>query len=310
MTTPGPMTREELLRRIAKLRQHQSGGERAPHKPLLLLLALGRAARGESRLASYAHYWHERLGDLLRDFGPPRKSVNPHLPFWHLRSDGLWEIEGRVPRHGPAPSPGTLKKLGVTGGLPARVEDLLKREPDLLQIVAAQLLNANFPKSLHDTILQEVGLGLPTMAADEGTGYRARPGRDPGFREQVLIAYERRCAICDFDLRIGDRLLGLDAAHIWWHAEGGPDEVRNGLALCAEDHRALDQGAIGLEPHGGPGYTLLVSQELTGRSAAFLRLVDSRGEPIRPPQDGRDQPDPAFVAWHREQVFRGNPRPR
>ena len=41
-----------------------------------------------------------------------------------------------------------------------------------------------------------------------------------------------------------DGLIAADAAHIRWHAHGGPDEVPNGLALCALHHRLFDHGAI------------------------------------------------------------------
>jgi putative restriction endonuclease len=39
-------------------------------------------------------------------------------------------------------------------------------------------------------------------------------------------------------------LIAVDAAHIRWHAHGGPGEVSNGLALCALHHRLFDHGAI------------------------------------------------------------------
>lgn len=38
-------SRVEVLTRLAGLRQYQRGGHRAPHKPLLVLLALGRLVR-------------------------------------------------------------------------------------------------------------------------------------------------------------------------------------------------------------------------------------------------------------------------
>jgi hypothetical protein len=46
-----------------------------------------------------------------------------------------------------------------------------------------------------------------------------------------------------FSLRLVDGLIGVDAAHILWHAHGGPHEVPNGLALCALHHRLLDHRA-------------------------------------------------------------------
>ena len=125
----------------------------------------------------------------------------------------------------------------------------------------------------------------------------------------MLRAYERRCAVCDFDLRIADDLFGLEAAHIKWHAAGGPDLVPNCLALCTLHHKALDRGVIGLEPRSRE-YRLLVSNELTGRSAALSDVLGLRGRPLRPPQEEDLVPDPRFVDWHRREVFRGEPRRR
>lgn len=66
-----------------------------------------------------------------------------------------------------------------------------------------------------------------------------------------------------------------------WHAAGGPDRVRNGLALCKLHHHALDRGAIGLTPFGDHRLKVLVSQDLSGTSEAFKQLVDARGQPVR-----------------------------
>jgi putative restriction endonuclease len=39
----------------------------------------------------------------------------------------------------------------------------------------------------------------------------------------VLTAYEFRCAVCGFDVRLGAASIALDAAHIRWRQAGGPD---------------------------------------------------------------------------------------
>ena len=65
------MNRDEFLKKIERINVWQRRGERAPHKPLLLLLALGRVLRMEERLAPYMQV-ESRLTDLLKNFGPPR----------------------------------------------------------------------------------------------------------------------------------------------------------------------------------------------------------------------------------------------
>ncbi len=59
--------------------------------------------------------------------------------------------------------------------------------------------------------------------------------------------------------------MGLEAAHILWPANGGPDEKASGLALCVIHRRAFDRGGIGL----GNDLRLLVSSDLRGQSEAW-----------------------------------------
>ena len=306
------MNSEEFLRRIAAIRMGRHDGQRAPHKPLLLLLALGRLSQGKPRLASYTHEIRKPLSRLLDRFGPPRQVAHPEQPFGRLRSDGLWEVPDDESL--PTTSSGDLLVSALAenqthGGFPESLQRLLRRTPELVETAAAYLLAANFPDSLHLSIRDEVGL-LAGMVLDQFPTLKPvqQRRRDPTFRPAVLAAYERRCAVCDFDVRLYEHLLGLDAAHIKWHSEGGPDRVPNGLALCKLHHHALDQGAIGLTPSGNRRFTLLVSQELSGTSEAFRQLVDARGRPMRRPQERSQLPDPEFVDWHRRQVFRGEPR--
>jgi len=44
------MQPDELREAVANIKMWQRGDQRAPHKPLLLLYALGRLSQGESRL--------------------------------------------------------------------------------------------------------------------------------------------------------------------------------------------------------------------------------------------------------------------
>ncbi len=306
------MNREEFLAALDSLNVWKRGGVRAPHKPLLLLLALGRLSQDENRLVRYEDV-EARLRQLLERFGPPRKATHPEFPFRHLQTDGLWEIpeKDNLPKKksGRSVPAAALRKLGVLGGLPTSVDQLLRRDPELIETAAVALLSGHFPESFHTSIRDAVGLSEPmALEAPPAFGAARRRKRDPNFRRAVLTAYERRCAICDFDVRLADDLLGIDAAHIKWHAAGGPDRVPNGLALCKLHHHALDRGAVGLTASGSRGFKLLISQELSGTSEAFRQLVDARGRPVRKPQESPQLPDPAFVNWHRREVFRGEPR--
>lgn len=86
-----PMDKDDIRRKFSEISIWKRGAERAPHKPLLLLLSLAKCASNEDRLIPYLKVDKE-LGVLLREFGPTRKSYHPEYPFWWLRSDGIWEL--------------------------------------------------------------------------------------------------------------------------------------------------------------------------------------------------------------------------
>ena len=144
-------------------------------------------------------------------------------------------------------------------------------------------------------------LPFPTVPREESTLLKTRP-RDPNFRPNVITAYNHQCAICSYDIRLQDQLLGLEAAHIPWHSNGGPDEIANGLALCVIHHRAFDRGGIRL----GNDLRLLVSSDLRGQSEVWSFWFERfEGHSTRIPEKTGQLPNSRFLHWHRSQVFRG-----
>jgi putative restriction endonuclease len=77
-----------ILRQFDQLGTWSRGDQRAPHKPLLVLYALGRWARGDRDEIPFKDLDRD-LTELLKEFGPPRKAYHPEYPFWWLRSDGV-----------------------------------------------------------------------------------------------------------------------------------------------------------------------------------------------------------------------------
>jgi putative restriction endonuclease len=61
----------------------QSGDQRAPHKPPLVLYALGRYQPGQPAEIPFAEVSRD-LTELLKEFGPFRKSHHSEYPFWRL----------------------------------------------------------------------------------------------------------------------------------------------------------------------------------------------------------------------------------
>jgi putative restriction endonuclease len=299
------MDAEQLLESFANIRMFARNGKRAPHKPLLLLIALARVQRGEPRLVTYAEI-QPLLKDLLRRYWSTR-SAHPHYPFWHLQADDLWEVPERaelqaasqhLKRSQDVPER-LLLEGGARGGLPPILDAVLRGDPALVNRVCARLLQDHFPPSMHEDLLDAVG--MPWVAETA-----RRNKRDPDFRPMILRAYEYRCAVCGYDGRLGEVSLGLEAAHIKWHAAGGPDEGDNGIALCCFHHKVFDLGAIGVDAD----LRVLVSADVNGRERADEWIGRFAGRSLLGPRAGSAPPRAEYLDWHLEQVFRDPCRPR
>ncbi|MEU3945833.1 phosphorothioated DNA-binding restriction endonuclease [Streptomyces sp. NPDC029526] len=299
----------DWLERITELRQWTRSGTRAPHKPLLLLYALGRFRQDDGDADGGLRYSavEQDLQQLLTEYGPPHRTT-PAYPFHHLVSDGVWEV--RTDR-GPG-SPGTgvrdLRETGATGRLAPELRAALRREPELLGRITRLLLDRHFPPSVHGELCEAVGLEPEAAAVERLSAVRRQ--RDPRMRRLVLTAYEYRCAFCGYDGRIGTVTgtvpVGLEAAHVRWWAFGGPDEVENGLCLCSLHHKLFDKGVLGV----GDDLRILVSQRFVGHSSAAREQVTAlAGRPVIGPQPGTAPLAAAHRDWHTRQVFHGDPRP-
>lgn len=295
---------EGWLERVAGIRQWTRNSERAPHKPLLLLYALGRLQRNGTSEVTYLEA-EPAVAHLLQDFGPPGRKSTPAYPFHHLQSDGLWLVTTATGDN-PGSSPTQLRELGARGRLAPDFEAAMRADRALLVLAAHSLLDANFPESLHPDICAQVGLDLQAVEAQAARRRAASlRRRDPAFRELVLMAYEYRCAMCGYDGRLGTEAVGLDAAHVRWWAFEGPDTVDNALCLCSMHHKLLDRGVVGIDQRN----TVAVSARFVGRGrAAEVLVLDILGRPLHEPQRGHDPPAPAHVEWHHAQVFSGPAR--
>ena len=298
----------DILTRFQNLRIWRRYEVRAPYKPMLAIWAIGRCMNCKPRMAPFDTA-HTELTGLIQRFGPHRGSVPTEQPFWRLQNDGVWEIDKphlvRVDSSG-GPSVASLHEHGIMGGLIESYYEAFQYDPNLAWRVALSLLEAHFPASLHDDILHAAGFhSLPFVDDDQMVELAIRRRRrDGAFRARVLDAYHGRCAVCELSLELREHSVGLEAAHIHWHAYGGTSEIRNGLALCVLHHKLFDLGSFTV----GEGLRVLVSSHLTGHGRE-LAIGQYDGEQLYVPAglDSSHQPAPEYLDWHRRQVFKAHP---
>ena len=292
------MDRKSIIQKFKTLNLWSRGGERAPHKPLLVLYTIGKLLQGESRLLPYSEI-DENLGNLLREFGPKRNSRTQY-PFWRLQNDGVWEIPDAdqiTPNSAGDVSRNDLLNNNIAGGFLEDIADRLQNDSKLAFKIIQNLLDAHFPFSLHEDILQAVGIEYPLRV------YKRRR-RDAKFRANILKAYDDKCAVCGFDVTLRNQPVALEASHIKWHQAGGPDKEVNGLALCSLHHKLFDRGAFALSVH----LEVLVSDDAHGSVGFQEWLMRFHGKKINFPQSTSYYPQEKFVRWHIREVFKGDYR--
>lgn len=255
--------------------------------------------------------WREvepALKRLLLRFGRPGSAPRPEFAFWRLQRDRLWEVE--VPGSDPITETRSgdahvtsLRAADVHGGFPQNVFAALKSDGGLALEIAFTLVDAHFPPKRHHDVLEAVGIA-PGFTLDSVYRYFQRRTRDSRFSREVLAAYRHRCAICGFAVHVAGARAALEGAHIMWHCAEGPDEVNNGLALCALHHGLFDAGA----------FTLDTERRITVAAAAAGEGVHDwlwrfHSRQARLPTSDNDRPAQEFLNWHRREVFASTEEP-
>jgi putative restriction endonuclease len=157
------LTRKDVAKRVEVIKTWKRDDERAPHKPLLLLLALSRIVQGLPRLVPFEEI-EEPLARLLDTFGPPRQSFHPEYPFWRLQRDGLWEVPGgealKIRQGNTDPLKSELIKHHSVGGFPEAIFEVFCRDRGFLHEVVTTILDIHFPENRHTELRKDLGLSV------------------------------------------------------------------------------------------------------------------------------------------------------
>ena len=126
----------------------------------------------------------------------------------------------------------------------------------------------------------------------------SRRFRERSFMYNVRSAYGNRCALTGLRLINGGGRPEVQAAHIQPVAADGPDAVRNGLALSGTVHWMFDRGLVSI----GDDHKILVAKNRVPADA--VRLLNG-SELINLPNDPTLYPNPRYLKFHRDKVFKG-----
>ena len=98
------------------------------------------------------------------------------------------------------------------------------------------------------------------------------------FRQRLLIAYDKRCAMTSYDA-----VDALEAAHIDPYAGVESNRISNGWPLRGDIHTLFDLNRIAINPE---------TLELTiGADLMRTRYAELQEKKLRIPQDNVDRPD-------------------
>jgi putative restriction endonuclease len=175
--------------------------------------------------------------------------------------------------------------VGIAKGLyqpvfPAFIE---AEEPERQQFVVST-------SAEEETAWRYAVQGQPGIAREYLESVRNQRLHQRVFREQVLLAYDSRCALC----HLGHREL-IDAAHIREDAAGGAPTVTNGIAMCKLHHATFDNLLVGVSPDYEIHVRHDLLEEVDGPTLQHS-IKQLHGELIRVPGARLSRPDRELLA--------------
>ena len=270
-----------------------------PHKPVLLLAALDAIEANEATPERIL--WSRPLVARFQNYFEVVKAADddctPRFPFFHLRSDGIWE---------PFRSEqGTTRPLeGAPSASDAAAGTVWARfTGDWSAIIG----DASFRAALRDAIiaryfpLHRIKLRQGVLARDcKEVTDKAEIPRSTSFRRFVLEKYDHQCCACGLRIRIPEpEITFVDAAHLIPFAESRNDHPTNGVALCKHHHWAMDQRLLAPGPDGQWHVSRWV---IPRRSRGEEDLFRLGGQPLLIPAEPAYAPSLDALRWRFERL--------
>lgn len=180
------------------------------------------------------------------------------------------------------------------------------------QNAVRHISDAEFDRILQSGIARVIEPANSSLFENQGMGEREQEEIHRPFIEQVVLrrfrdaafacavkqAYNDTCAMTGIKIINGGGRSEVQAAHIKPVAADGPDSIRNGLALSGTFHWMFDRGLVSVDDD----HALLVAKDRVPDTVG--RLMNPTGR-LSVPSRQDIQPNPRFMKYHREAVFKG-----
>jgi putative restriction endonuclease len=307
----------KYLNILTHLNRASKSGEKAPHKPILLLSVIESIALGEIRenkieitaelIARFRDNWSRLVSNDV--FNP-----NFSLPFFHLGHDKFWHLKTYLGKEILITSSKSIKSFAQLKECveyayfdDALFEILLepKAREQIYQILLAKYFNGhgNIQKQgglfeiLANQILNDTSKEYQRLIekADEEEVF-VRCGV---FKKVVPKIYDYSCCISGMRVISGFDIQMVDACHIVPFSVSHDDTITNGISLSPNFHRAFDRGLISLNED----YRVIVSNSFT-ESASNFALKSFEGKRILLPSEKHHLPSIENIKWHNEKIFK------
>lgn len=290
-------------------------GDKAPHKPILLLSILELFDEGvlwDNRIeilpqlvATFKNIWSKLVNNA--NWQP-----KIFLPFFHLSGDGFWHLK-TIPGANiiltNSYSPKSLASLrdSIYYGY---FDDHIYREiidPGKRAILRQQLLDFYFNSGQYEqadvqrgarSYLQKVENDFLVGQVSENS-FIEKEARSVIFKSEVSRIYGYQCAVTGLKISTVTNIQMVDACHIKPWSDSKDDSITNGISLSPTIHRAFDRFLLSVDEN----YRVILSSSFHEEGNNPYGLTKLAGKSIKLPEKAEWFPSQEALQWHRANLI-------
>lgn len=306
-----------FVKKFSRLKVAIVKGNKAPHKPILLLSIIQSIDTGEisqnkicitaDLVARFKDNWHH----FVTNTG---FTANFSLPFYHLQSEKFWFLKTLPGREIALTSSHSIKSFSHLKEVvdyayldstlykflkDAKTRDILKHTL-LSTYFKVYSLNQPYQLSLVAEIKSEILKEAPAVYKTKAESFDEEEVfiRSGVFKKVVPQIYNYSCCISGMRIIASKEIQMIDACHIIPFSESHDDTISNGISLCPNLHRTFDRGLISIDEN----YRVLVSDNFSENSIDYS-IKQFEGKQLLLPQTQGYLPSKQNLSWHRQHVF-------